>query len=127
MADITYTAEREIASGHTQGTQYTITIPLARWDRSPRTEKNTVRSLSGRTMTRRLNTVVFYDITTSPTDDATQIAHMREFLASVNGGETFTINPFGGGAISLKLDGDHREGRQGTTDFISFAFKVYEV
>lgn len=94
MAAVTYTAKRSLASGHTEGTEYSLDISLSALERRVDTVKDTATSLSGRdeTLLHRLD--VRWSCTTTYIDSA-DMPELREFLASTAGGESFTFDPYG--------------------------------
>lgn len=124
MAVITYTAKRSLVAGHTAGEEYSINIPLTQWDRSTRRVMDTSRALSGMGYTRLHRVDEFYSVATIPINSETQIQRMREFLASVSGGEGFSIDPYGTGEVfQCSLEDDPAESRIAMTYF-SFSFQV---
>lgn len=140
MAVISYTARRNLASGHVAGTDYDIEIDLAKRDRSSKVERTQHRSLSGvgETYLQRIDKIVEllsdwmdeYEVT----DEAqpTKLDCFREFLDSVAGGEEFYIDFEGTIAepvapVLFELDSpDYREQRDGKRN-ISIPFAVRRV
>ena len=128
MAVITYIAARSLVAGHTAGDEYAIEIPFSRWDRVAKREAETIRTLSGNSFTRLHRIDTSYDAGTVPVDDTALINQMREFLASVAGGEEFTVDPLGTIAapdqeFAVEIEGDPTESRQQNFWF-SFQFRV---
>lgn len=97
MATFTYTAKRNLKSGHSIDTQYVITIALQQLDdEQPRAIKKEHRSIGGATVT-VLNRIdehlqVTTDFIESDGTGTPDVADFAEFLHSVAGGEQFVFN-----------------------------------
>lgn len=126
MPDFKYVAKRELKSGHTAGTEYTITTDLLSADgETPEAVIKEHRSLSGSTVTVLHRVDKYLSVTTDyvnvdgsgtpDTDDYT------EFLNSVAGGEVFTYND--GSDVSVIMDGKPTRTRNGIYFNYSFRFR----
>lgn len=127
---ITYTAKREIISGHSAGTDYTITISVNVKDRSNQVIKNENVSISGIKETLRHRKESYIDVTAIKIAEA-DLPQWREWFHSVDGGETFTIELTGGSPetpLTVTLDTDQfQETRMGaflTTYQIPFRVRL---
>lgn len=131
MAAVTYTAWRSLVSGHVEGDEYSLDIPLASLERRVAEEKERTESLSGNeeTLLHRLD--VFWSCTTANIKEA-DIGALREFLDSTAGGEQFTFDPYGSVAspddpVTVKRRGsgyrEQRVGRVARVYRVSFEMK----
>lgn len=128
MATFTYTAKRELKSGHSADTQYTITTGLLVLDdEMPRPEKEEHRAIGGGASVTVLHRVdeeisvttahINSDGTGTPdTDD------WREFFFSTSAGESFTFN--NGADQTCEMVGTPRRRRSGLHFNFSFRFRV---
>lgn len=129
MTAITYTALRDLAPGHTAGTEYTIDVPMSAADRERKPNRTRHRSLSGVSEHYVHHRDVLWHFTTEPLP-AAEYAQVREFLASVDGGEAFTIDPYGTTAspdapFAAELESEgHRDDRHGSANVFSASFSV---
>lgn len=130
MSYITYTAKRELISGHSSGTDYTITIYPRVVDRSNKTFKSENVSLSGVTETIRYRKESYIDVTAIKIDEA-DLPQWREFFHSVDAGESFTIELTSDSPetpLSVTLDSDSftetRMSTFSTTFQVSFRVKL---
>jgi len=133
MAVITYTAKDrgDLMAGHSAGTEYTLEIPLTKWDRDFKDEARTTRSLSGTPHTVFHRTDRIYRFATVSTDNTNLINSLREFASSVAAGETFTLDPYGSiaspdEALLVTMHRRLDERREHQTAF-SFSGQVIEV
>lgn len=127
MATFEYTASRKIKSGHSAGTDYTITIGLQQLDDGmPSAVKTVHKSLGGRQVTtlhrveRYLDIVTDYIPVTGGTPDAEDF---EEFFFSVAAGETFTFNGEGADDVSVMV-GKPQRIRQGLHYFYRFRIQT---
>lgn len=137
MTAITYTAERELATGHSAGTVYNERLRCRGIDPDRAEKKTETRSLSGRvSQTVVLHRLKKWRITTAALQ-GTELELAREFLESVSEGETFSFDEFGAvgvpdNAIDVVLDGSYRETRAiqqgdgGADDYFRFSFTIRE-
>ena len=130
MSYITYTAKRELISGHSSGTDYTITIYPRTIDRSNKTIKSENVSLSGVTETIRYRKDSYIDVTAIKIAEA-DLPQWREFFHSVDAGESFTIELTSDSPetpLSVTLDSDSftetRMSTFSTTFQVSFRVKL---
>lgn len=124
MADITYTATRNIKSGHSSGTDYTITVNLQQADEQITPVNTQAVSLSGNTVTtaQRIDQVI--NITTDYINSSTtpDVDDMLEFLHSVAHGESFTYND--GSDKTVRLNGAPSRSQTGVYYSWQFAITV---
>ena len=96
MADFTYTAKRSIKSGHSSGTDYTITIVLQQVDdEQPSPVTNAHKALDGTEITvlHRIEKYIDFATDLVPTSGGTpDVDDFIEFFNSVAGGESFTYD-----------------------------------
>ena len=121
---IDYTAKRNLLGGHLAGSQYTISIGVEAFDKTPRWSGEVNRALSGNTVTITHEYGDDYSITTvalGETDPVLNIYHMREFLDSVRLGETFELN--GQSAMLADPSGAYSESHVGYV-YKKFSFSV---
>lgn len=130
MAVFTYIAKDRgsLATGHSAETEYSIEIPLSKWDESNEKEESVNKSLSGTrfSVLHRIDRGASFK--TVSTDDQTLIEGLTEMLDSVAAGEEFSIDPYGtiaspGTEIPVVIDGNFRKERVLETEF-SFSAKV---
>lgn len=124
MVDITYTAQRTLKTGHTAGTDYSISIDIQAGAVQPSPVQSQLKSLSGNTVTtvQRLDqtlTMTTDFFTTSSTPDYDDMA---EFIYSVIHGETFSFNP-GTGAADAILEGTPTLNKSGVHYTWSFSIR----
>jgi hypothetical protein len=120
MVDFVYTAERALKTGHTAGTDYTISINIQTGDPQPMPVQTVSMSLSGNQVTTvsrldqhiDINTDFFNASTTPDYDD------MHEFMYSVLHGETFSY-----AGSDVKLVGTPRLNRTGVYFTWSFTLR----
>ena len=125
---LTYTAKREIISGHSAGTDYTITIYLRTIDRSNSVIKNENVSISGIRETIRHRKESYIDLTVNKVEEE-DLPQWREWFHSVDGGETFTIeltNASPETPLNVTLDSDqYKEARMADfTNIFQISFRV---
>ena len=126
MADFIYLASRALKSGHTAGTEYTITTELLRADgETPEPVIKQHKSLSGNTVTVLHRIEKYLAVTTdyvlvdgTGTPDADD---WTEFLNSVAAGETFTYDD--GTEYTVIMDGKPTRNRNGIWFNYSFRFR----
>lgn len=125
MAEISYTAKRNLKSGHSAGTDYTIDISIHQEDGdTPKIIGERIKSLAGNEVTVLHRIERYLDITTDYVRaDGTgtpDVADFREFFDSVAGGETFSYD--NGEAILSRLVGDPTRSREGI--LFNYRFKL---
>lgn len=134
MANITYFAvdRGKLISGHSEGTEYNLDVPISNFQESTRRKQKTITSLSGQNTTILHHIIRRASVSTSPSEETAVIDGMREFLDSVAGGEVFQIDLYGSSATPLdpknyRLEGNYSESLVDITGFYKFSFKVKEV
>ena len=132
MAYISYTATRKVITGHTTGYLYEMEIPFNRFDSSMKVQRKAHVSLGGQQET--VLTRVDSEISITMGEfHRTRLPEIREFVHSVAGGESFTVDAYGTIAttderISVQMTSNSvREQRVGTTEFFKISFKVREI
>jgi len=133
---VTYTALRSLVNGHSAGMVYTLEIlcqDIASPSRRPLVEVS--ESISGARETLRYGAVRTYPVLTFPLSGFS-LDMLREFLDSVEGGQSFTCDPYGYNGktdspfTAVLEDGGYSENRDvqigtgGQDDFFSITFTV---
>lgn len=126
MPSFKYFAKRNLKSGHTAGTEYTITIDLQQLDTQVVPVVATHRSIGGYTVTvfhrNDIEHQVATDLINADGTGTPDTDDFDEFLHSVAGGESFTFND-GSSDISVKMAGKPTRRREGML-YYSYAFKL---
>lgn len=130
MANVKYNALRSLKGGVTANDPIDFDFDATAIDRSARSIKSSSRSLSGKTETLRDRTEVFWNITMKPLPEA-NIEDYRQFLDSVDGGETFTLDPYGTSAAPISPVACILESRSYTEKrqshrYIGVSFRAYQ-
>lgn len=94
MARVTYQALRSLKAGVSPNTTVDLDFMLEAHQREAKPVAKTQVALGGASETRRDRTDVFHSVTTSPVLEAA-FDDFRQFLDSVDGGEPFTLDPYG--------------------------------
>lgn len=129
MANVTYTALRNISSGHVSGTEYPLDFTASRLQRSVRTNNRTPTSLDGSTEVIRYASKVTWDVVVNELEEA-DMPQWREFLESTDGGETFDFDAYGtdfvpDNVLLCELDTNrYTESRIRTTGYYNLRFRV---
>ena len=133
MASVTYTAvdRGNLAAGHSAGTQYSIDFRVSQPGRKTSRVISERTAMSGKSETLFIRKDIFLDVTTTPVASSAS-AQWVEFIESVLGGETYTLDMDGtsGAPVSprsCKLDGDPSEITEGQTDYTRYQFRSREV
>lgn len=132
MAYISYVAKRKLITGHISGASYELTLPFSQFNSSININKKTHTSLSGQqeTVLTRIDNRISIALSEFP---RTMLPQIREFIHSVAGGETFTVDAYGSAAIPddplmVQLASTRvKEQRVGTSEFFRLSFQVMEV
>lgn len=127
MASFLYTAKRSIKTGHTSGTDYTITIDLQQLDgNTPAPIKTVHKALGGEEVHQLHRIEKHFDLVTDyiAVDDSGTPDNddMTEFLDSVAGGELFTFNDGSTAFTNARLVGNPTRARNGI--FYSYTMKI---
>lgn len=101
MASVTYLALRSRKAGVNENDSVDFDFDVSVVDRSTKPIKGSSISLNGYEETTRDRTDEFYKITTIPVLEA-DFDDFRQFLDSVDGGETFTFDPYGTNASPVQ-------------------------
>lgn len=131
MGNVTYVAQRNVSNGHVKGVQYSLDFTASRLQRSSIVNNRTLTSLDNSTETLRYYTKVTWNITVNELEE-TDMPVWREFLDSVDGGESFDFDPYGTDASpddvrACELESrNYSEIRIGTTDYYNLSFRVRE-
>lgn len=132
MPTVTYTALRELAPGHSVSTEYTIEFDVVKRNRVPKIDSSRQRSIGGKTKSVHSRTEIVYELTVSAlAENSDKFNHFREFLGSVDRGESYILDPTGtvaspGTTYTCTLEGSGwGENRLELTDFFHFEFSSY--
>ena len=132
--------ETTSADAHATGSSYTINFDAESLDRSTKVTKHKQTSIGGNTETNFQRREICWAVKTSILEQA-DLIQWREAMASIAGGETFTLDPYGSstlgvdgiraittdGALSCIMDSDSwQEDREGSAKLyrIGFSAKV---
>jgi hypothetical protein len=102
MGTISYEVSVVLLPTHSLGDQVTFEIDVTDFKRSRTVEKDVQRSLGGAMEVLKHRTDVTFSITFAPVYGQ-KLDQLREFLASTEGGEVFTIDLYGNAAAPLTL------------------------
>jgi hypothetical protein len=133
MAVISYTAidRGQLIAGHSAETTYQIEIPFTRWNPNTRDQKVTRRSLSGKPFNVLHHTLETYDFATLGTENASEIAELKECFSSISAGELFSIDLYGtittpSNVEAFRILGSVNPSREDQT-YIAFSGRVERV
>jgi len=131
MPAFTYTAKRSLINGHVIDTVYSIDINARSIARSSSVKSKTKKSLGGQTETIVQSRDINWSISLNGITEL-DLPAIREFLDSVDAGESFVFDPYGTVAIpdnpiSVKARAGYTESRQGFSDYFVIGFGVYEI
>ncbi len=132
MSSVTYTAKRSVVGSHTAGSTYALDFSAGKLNRKSKTRQKTKTAMGGQSETLRYRQTITWDITTTRVNGA-NMPLLREFLDSVDGGETFTFDAYGTAAtpdnpVNCKIDSDgYSETRHGGTDTFRVSFRVRQI
>lgn len=133
MTQVTYTASRELVSGHTAGLSYYIDIPTESLSPIFDGKKNQHVALNGATEVIEYSAFRKWQITTQPLlrNSATYNA-FKEFLNSCRVGEAFSFDAYGTYAapvsvVSAILEGYWTETRENGSGYFKFSFELREL
>ena len=101
MAAVSYIALRSLRAGVTENDPINYDFEVSAVDRSTKPQTGSQTSLSGWQETIRDRTDELYKITTVPVLEA-DFDHFRQFLDSCDGGEHFTLDPYGTIAVPVQ-------------------------
>ena len=130
-----YDSEKHMFKANSVFTQvdenYSLDLSVDQVERSESVESNAPISLGGKQETVFQRADVFYNLNIKNVPKAT-LPEYRVFLQSVNGGQTFTFDPYGTVAspddpISVIADGGHNETRVNTLEYFNISMKLREV
>jgi hypothetical protein len=138
MTAVTYTAERSLVTGRVQGTEVRLRLRCRQFELSKDSRKSQQRALGVGIETLLWRNSNGWQIETNGYNEDTGIDEVIEFLESVSGGETFTVDEFGDGQaddnpIDVVMLGDYDknriapQGHGGRDDYYRFAFRVVRV
>jgi hypothetical protein len=135
MPSVTYVARRELASGHFEGTEYSLEFDIANLQRPTGGDlKTKSKSLDGTTETLYFGKEKIWSVTTVPEQISSEQAELLyEFLDSTADGQTFTFDPYDDGTgfqVSREDEGYEEvpfSPINGVDDYAQFSFQVREV
>jgi len=112
----------DLISGHSEGTEYLIEIPLSEWTPYKTKKESVIEPMEGPVHTLLLSIRRYFSFSTTSTGDATMITELEEMFDSVSAGETFVIDPYGtiatpGTFITVVMKGKHSSSRDGQIEF----------
>lgn len=134
MGAFVYTATDDLAGGHDLGDVVVLDIAITDCTRSRKVEKSAQRSAGGAMEVLKHRSEVTWSVTLEPAW-GDQLALVREFLASTEGGELFTMDLYGDSSAPKavkRLDEGYDEQifmRRGaeSLDAFTVSFQVIEV
>lgn len=132
MTAVTYTAVRELVTGHVADQTYTIALRVNSLERGKKVRRSEQEALSGKSEALLWHNLKTFQATTAALRGG-ELEAVREFLESVSGGEPFAFDEFGSvGAphnpINVLLVGNYserravRQGDGGDKDYFRFSF-----
>jgi len=138
MAFVTYIAKRSLATNHSADQPFTLPLSIADLKRPTGSAlRATQESISGLVETQYYGEAREWSVTLAPVR-ISEASILYEFLRSTEDGQTFTFDPYGssGSPVSemdvVRMDNGYsedtfqREGRNGSTDWVSLGFRVRE-
>lgn len=132
MASITYTAKRKIMAGHTAGFSYSMDVGMTGADWSYDTNRYDNKSLGGVRQSYLAAIEETYDLTLLPVmERSAEHLQIREFIASVIGGESFTFDRFGTVAdpddpVEYLMDNKTVKEKRDGVNYIGYTIKIYQ-
>jgi hypothetical protein len=134
MGNVTYVATDSLFPPHFAGQTISFDIDFQEARQSRAIEKSVQRSQGGSVEVLKNRTDVTWEITFEPVNGS-KLRHLREFIASTEGGEQFTIDPYGTASAPIAVkrvdDGTNEEPfmRNGSdaTDYFVVSITVLEV
>lgn len=134
MANFVYTASEELIGGRSVGDTVTFDIGVTEAERSRSVEKNTQRSLGGSIEVLWHRADVTWSVTLEPVSGVT-LDIAREFMASTEAGEAFTMDLYGSSSTPKavkRIDDGYTESpfmRRGSEslDMFAISFQVIEL
>jgi hypothetical protein len=127
MADITYTAKRELVN--TLGATVSISPALQSFERSTEARKTEAVSMGGQRQSTLHYIANSWQVLTMPILPADR-PEFDEFIFSTINGETFAFTDVDDGTVrSVQRTGQHSRERvtTGTVDFFTYSFTIREV
>lgn len=134
MGNFVYTATEEVVGWHQTGEQVLLDIGVQDATRSRSVEKSVQRSAGGAIEVLKHRADVTWSVTLEPVSGS-RLAEVREFLASTEGGEPFSMDLYGTSAapkVVKRIDEGYTEDvfmRVGSEsgDFFTVTFEVTEL
>lgn len=134
MTAVTYIAKRSLIPGHSANTSYSMNLPVVSLPISRNVSNERQEAIDGTRETIRFYACEIWDITLAVMY-GTAAAQVKEFLDSVEDGETFTFDPYGSAntpvnPMSAEIDSkgyqSNRDprGQGGSTDGFRRSFQV---
>jgi len=135
MPSVTYVARRELASGHFEGTEYSLAFDISTLQRPTGGDlKVKTKSIDGTMETLYFGKEKIWSVTTVPERISSEQAELLyEFLESTADGQTFTFDPYDDGTgFPVARDDDGFDETpfspvDGVNDYAQFSFQVKEV
>lgn len=134
MGSFVYTATDDLTGGHDVGDIVVLDVGVTDSARSRKVEKSVQRSMGGAMEVLKHRSEVMWSVTLEPVWGA-QLDLVREFLASTEGGEQFTMDLYGDSSapkLVKRIDEGYDEQsfmRRGaeSLDAFTISFQVIEV
>ena len=128
MASVSYVAKRSLRAGVSVDDPIDYDFSVSAVDRQAKPKVGKQTSLSGWTETIRDRTDEMYKITTVPVLEA-DFDHFRQFLDSCDGGQYFTLDPYGTNAVPVQamnviLESKGYKEKRVSQRYISVSFTV---
>jgi hypothetical protein len=130
MGCIIYTAKNRgrMQAAHSEGTEYVIECNFNVANQSDERVETTVRSMAGSVFTQLVRTDSTLELSTTWVDNDARL-ELLEFLGSVAGGESFTVDPDGTFLTPVEtftgtIEGDYKITRHGTLPLYRVSFTV---
>ena len=134
MTAVTYTAKRSLIPGHSANSSYSINLPVVSLPTTRQVSNERQQSLDGTRETIRFYACEIWNVSLAVLY-GTAAAHLKEFLDSVEDGETFTFDPYGTAntpnnpmTAEIESVGYDRirepRGQGGSTDGFRFSFQL---
>jgi hypothetical protein len=127
MIRVTYTASREIAGAHAAGDVVTLSFSASEVTPGREVSRDQQKAIGGQRETLHHYGLRTWSVTTGVIEGA-EIEALTEFLASVEGGESFTLEPWryeAGASLDLDFAGGRlREAEAATCTLSSEGFSL---
>lgn len=134
MPSVTYEARRDLATGHSAGTDYALDFDISDLQRPSAGDlKVMTKSLDGTMETLYFGREKIWSVTTTPVQVSSVEADLLyEFLGSTADGQEFNFDPYDDGGVQVSRNDEGftettASQINGVDDYVQFSFKVREV